>query len=703
MASCLESEKELKCPICFEAYNTPKKLPGCSHCFCENCILTFVLNLEKESKLTKEVECPVCKLPSQGPESSAVIHSWVRTLNTNVELKRKIKVEEQGDGECCSQCEYLTKSVIATKFCLNCQLHFCDKCSETLHSFKMLSKHALISINRSKWLHGQALELLSNFVTCFYHPNTQVEFYCEDDKTLSCTHCSIENHKMCKNVKPVCDMTVAVSDAEAAKLVDLTVKLERHIESVVDVIKSNNNENKEQLEKIGSEFQEIRQKVIKLLDIMEDDLSQAGKAAVKEISIQNQDEIDELDDMKNKLKTVQYLLEHLMSNISPGQVFACIHQANQVLESLEIKVKEKGDARKSNGISLSRKSLLNSLMLVGPNDTSELASISKTVIQTPLPIYRDNPFLRKYNIKKTGQYNISPKDLTKILREKDTLTPTYNNLLFLPDNAILLVDSYYGFCTRVDESRTRFRSCTLLSNYVKREPTNFFSNQRYATLMKNGTIALSVSSENKIFFLSPDDGLKVKGEIACKRTPSGLCGLNNGDIAVAWEDPVAFGIISGQCWLNLGNIHFTKGDSREQTVPYCEKIYFTEDKSGRQFESFRDLAVDEELHHVIQPCYVHGAVYCFDLDSNPIFQYSNTKLEEPGAVTLDGDGNIYVCDSSLACIHILSPQGMGLHILEEGCPEYPLAIGFNKANNTFAVTQNAEEYDTVHFFSLLPK
>ena len=57
--------------------------------------------------------------------------------------------------------------------------------------------------------------------------------------------------------------------------------------------------------------------------------------------------------------------------------------------------------------------------------------------------------------------------------------------------------------------------------------------------------------------------------------------------------------------------------------------------------------------HVIQPCRNDKEIYCFDLEGNPKFQYTNTELKEPRGGALDRDGNIYVCDYPAEVIHLI--------------------------------------------------
>ena len=135
---------------------------------------------------------------------------------------------------------------------------------------------------------------------------------------------------------------------------------------------------------------------------------------------------------------------------------------------------------------------------------------------------------------------------------------------------------------------------------------------------------------------------------------------------------------------------------------YCEKVYFTKDTSGRQLQSFQYMAVDEKRAHIIQPCIVEKAVFCFDLGGKPVFRYSPNDLQEPKGVAVDDDGNVFICESIMDSIHVVSPEGTGITIIDksQGCPPKPLAIGYHKGDNKFAVTESKDERARVTFFKV---
>ena len=696
----IEEEENLDCAICLQIFTEPRQLSGCQHCFCESCIVNLILDLKREEKLGSHFECPVCKLPSSSPGEDDSVHRWVTQLDINEDIKSKCveekKLELPDTAKCCSQCLSCEKIIMASKYCLTCRKYYCESCSNTLHRFTVNQSHAVIDSIEDGDVGQYEKDLLNKFVTCLLHPEELVTFYCEDEKRFCCIVCSVELHKTCKDVQPISSVSKHSSiDKYSADLLSLTDKILKHIDSVIKAVNENNDENKKTAEQVGEKFQEMKRKVINLLDVMESNLNDEGKDAVKNAAVKNQDEIDDLERLKQKLKTDRRLLEQVAKITSVDQAFVCIQEIEHSIEDIEKQIIRKGGVLKTSGLELKTTDTFETIQKLGPNETAQLASVNQPEASINVPIYEDRSFLRKYTIKKTGAYKIPPKEKTK------SNTPTYSGLLFLPGNRkrFLLVDSYYGFLCLVDR---KFRPIKTWEKFTVSadHPDSYFENERTATYLENDILAVSVPRRKTIFLFSSDGLFTDKGKIMCEYEPRAMCGLRNGDIAVAWNKPVAFGIISSQTWGCSGKVF-----SGSQGLGYCEKVYFTNDMSGRLLESFEYMAVDEKRGHIIQPCTVENAVFCFDMTGNPVFCYSSDGFDQLEGVALDNDGNIYICESTFGAIHVVSADGIGITIIDEnlGCPTEPLAIGYDKTNNVFAVTENGTEYDRVHFFSVKSK
>ena len=173
--------------------------------------------------------------------------------------------------------------------------------------------------------------------------------------------------------------------------------------------------------------------------------------------------------------------------------------------------------------------------------------------------------------------------------------------------------------------------------------------------------------------------------------PSAIHGLRNGDLCVLWVKPRAFGIIS---------LH---------ACSYIDKVYVEKDNGGKLIKHNRFMAVDEDRCHVICPSRekdtkaTQGSIIsCYDFIGVRIFENIYAEIKDPRGIALDADGNIYICDQVLGGIHVLSPEGLRIRMIQDGCPKRPLGIGFNKSINLFAVTQGNPDYQQVVMFSVGP-
>ncbi|KAL3871330.1 hypothetical protein ACJMK2_039337 [Sinanodonta woodiana] len=93
-------EEHLKCPVCYETYNTPKTLP-CLHNFCKGCLNSIILSLDEKGDLEEGIACPVCHavadVPSMAlnyPQNIASMfptnHLIVSLLNESMEKNGKV-------------------------------------------------------------------------------------------------------------------------------------------------------------------------------------------------------------------------------------------------------------------------------------------------------------------------------------------------------------------------------------------------------------------------------------------------------------------------------------------------------------------------------------------------------------------------------------------------------------------------------------
>ena len=674
MATASTLEEQATCPICSGPYKEARKLPGCSHSFCETCILTYVLNLKKDAKLETSFQCPVCRLPSDAPDNGDITHEWIQSMDKTKATSSKLASDLY---ESCNQCSCLEKFTKATYYCVDCKECFCETCSKTFHSFKFASNHVLIKLaseTENINVHNEALIMLEKFLNCSTHIRQPVAFYCESEKQFVCVECAVDKHRHCSTKKIVELADQHEVETMSKTLVTSFKKLLCHTQSVIKMIQEHDQETKSDQEMLLDEFFTLKQKVTQQFDTLEELLKSESKAMCKEIAIKNLDEIDGLKEFGQRLSVITYLIENLAGKIPAKLACICIHEASNILKQMKKATKDRGQSRDKTSFMLKIENMLKTLLDLGPNELSQIASVQMVNNTIPLPEYDRDNCLRKCTVKKN-------RTDTVVAEYSRGLKPCYYGVLFLPDDKMILSDMLFGSVCLTDENSKLISSYRLGDN----APT-LLSNQNLnlicATTMTNKNIAVSVYDKRMIYFFSADKTLKYRGEIGCNNTPVAIHGLRNNDLAILWNAPWAFGIIA----LTGGSYH--------------EKVYFNKDKNQKELTSNGFMAVDEALDHVILPSVIDQTIYCYDFEGTQVFAYNDINIVSPRGVAIDGDGNIYVCEEKQGTIIVLSPSGNLSRIIKNESPTQPLGIGFKEDGKTFAVTQFGPRSADVQFLSL---
>ena len=318
------------------------------------------------------------------------------------------------------------------------------------------------------------------------------------------------------------------------------------------------------------------------------------------------------------------MIEKVLAIGSERQIHVVLHKLKQDFKSLEKRVLERCGSYQCVELFLVESETLNKMLPININDTDTLFQIESVESDFKFPRYNDrmvhNSFaihiLETKPIKGSGDAHYGP---------------IYSCLLYVNNTSFLLIDNRFGHCCLVNANFNIVASCNFMPN--PSQEVDFKRMPFSATVMQDGLIAVSVPEEKKIYLVCLSaECLTKMAYVATKYKPKALHGLRNGDIAVAWDDPVAFGIISPQQisqWL------------LPDRATAIEKVYFTEDKNGRQLSQFEYMAVDETRSHVVQSSSDDSAIYVFDLEGNPKFCYKNPDLNKPQGVAIDKRGNIW--------------------------------------------------------------
>ena len=670
MATAGDTGDIVKCPICLEPYVDPRKLPVCSHTYCKTCIISYVSKLDENTELSENgFPCPFCRTLNPSPKSRDIISTeWENSLERNEDFT--VKTENTIDNEQrmknkCDSCKVFGISTKATKICVDCFELFCVHCSVGRHSGKLYKNHKVKQLDEETEGRIKKIRELSDYALCREHSDMDLNFFCNDDKTACCATCAVVCHRQCDNVVEI-DDTHSKQEAkkEIENMKSSIDKATAFAKEVVEIKKTALTKTKQQIDTIKDKLQDVRRKINQTLDLLDETVTEQTKAILKKQTIKGDDETSALKKHLADLKNYSTLMETAIECGSTSH-FHGIHQnVKEQIRVLEMCILDICEASTNATVEMKLKAPLQSLLDIEPFDAEKLVAI----IVKETRADGGNNLLKNHTAVKVNE---------KSLKEnyKGRTSPTFYDIVFLSNNCLVLVDVGNGFCCLTNADHEIISSCDLRLNNQ--------TGPYFCTETGNEKVVVSTPGQRKLFVLKASSKLSISHEIPTKYTPMAIYGLKNGDIAVAWKGPVAFGIIS-----NSG-------------IPR-EKTYFFADKAGRELNSFEYLAVDEVRKQVIQPCTTDFAVYCFDFEGYPKFKCTHANMGIFKGVALDYDGNIYVCSYNISAIHVISPTGQYIRTVKEGCPKEPLAISYKKNGKEFAVTNWTNDYRLVTFFKLKP-
>ncbi|KAJ8313986.1 hypothetical protein KUTeg_008547 [Tegillarca granosa] len=254
-------EEFLKCPICLEFYVDPKRLP-CLHTFCRSCLQTFITSSMKgessESKTKVDFDCPVC-----------------RTMIT-IPYSEEIKTEDLASQFPTHQtiCSLLDKHNIETN------VKYCDPC--------MTEK----SENPAKT-------------------------WCKDHDKACCVTCITTGHRNCDNVTT---LDVAAKGVKETKEIHTLIKLlydsENALSDILRIRKQNVTKLEIQKETILSDLKAFRQRIDEHLNNLEDKLKEEITSKQKELLIEENVYISDLESKYATIVNYRKLLETSLEKAS---------------------------------------------------------------------------------------------------------------------------------------------------------------------------------------------------------------------------------------------------------------------------------------------------------------------------------------------------------------------------------------------------
>ena len=200
-----ELEKELECSLCRDLFREPKTLT-CLHSFCLECLEIYIEKNHSNICLS----CPICRTPFANSNSISISNLkpgelianlstdsfLLNNLNIYHSLKNSIQQHQQQEQKQQKQKKKKQKLICldgeneATSYCLDCQDYFCEICTRSHKTMKVIKNHQIIAINEMTDEDYQINSITNsnsnNQLYCQIHQNEEMKLFCDDCKLPLC-------------------------------------------------------------------------------------------------------------------------------------------------------------------------------------------------------------------------------------------------------------------------------------------------------------------------------------------------------------------------------------------------------------------------------------------------------------------------------------------------------------------------------------
>ena len=433
----LEDFSKLSCPVCFELLNKPRKLPLCFHKFCEECLNSYVGELEQKQELTDGVKCPVCRQINPGPEQGQDVPEWIRMLELDKDVLEKVNQCKMGEVmvEICGGCKESNNATKATKLCIDCQEYLCNNCSQFAHKFKAMKGHTILENDISDRKIQKINMVIAEYLQCKKHKDRCVKCYHVQEKHFLCNECIIENKDEIRG-----DVLVSLDDGrdlkelnqKAGNLKEKLQSLKGLANAIIDQKKLNEAEQKKQVEVTESRIQDTKRQVNVLLDAFEEAVRENCKSLAKDYALTAQNDIESLQSIIGELDFSSSLLETSELLDNKRILHVVVKNLETALRAKETQVLQSSKDCGKENFELETKKLLEDLLEVGINNTEQLAVINKTKLPVAFPTYDKWQIHKKITFERIRKYEIAAPRCSN--------EPSYPGFTFLADNSLMLMD-----------------------------------------------------------------------------------------------------------------------------------------------------------------------------------------------------------------------------------------------------------------------
>ncbi|KAL3870501.1 hypothetical protein ACJMK2_038556 [Sinanodonta woodiana] len=658
----------LECPLCLEEFSVPRTLP-CLHSYCQSCLQSYINGLrEKNEDQLALFPCPVCTKETSSPSIAKTIDEWASAFPQNSLLVSLLsdKAVRGAPERACDPCMSTDNNNIpATGFCATCNESLCPDCIKAHKKNTLLKAHIIVGLDDvSK--NPQMAVMMSSKMNCTVHLNKEIEFYCKDHYELSCNTCAFLFHRGCANILELkVHAQRIIQDHTPADVIDKMKSLESHLGRVMKANEANLEDMDKQVNQLPKQIRGLRQKLDKVFEDLEYKLWMRGEKLHREESTLRKGDNKRIQSLLAAIKNSYRLLERIMQHASDSQIFITLHKVEEQLAFYEREVRQHFSETHSLDIQLRVNEIVEKIAAM---DSSTIAQLEVTEKRLKVP---------SESLKNVPEQPPTPRGQVQFssevnLKTPDGRLPLFTGAAYLPENKLMLVDSWNHRIYMFSSAHTYITDYKLPS-----PPTD-------VCLLNTQEVAVALPKENKIQFASVTGGrIKYTMTLTTQYPCFSLAQLSVEELVVAGMNKDRY------YWAILNSSGTEKSYVGIENRPAWSDISY--------------LALNKAKTRLLVSCYGYNALYCYNLDSKlkRRFIYKTKELEGPTGVGVDSDDTIYVAGFISRNIHQLTEEGIMLKILssDSGIPSKPRELCFNERGDEFLVT-NSGETEKGHIFKI---
>ena len=551
----------------------------------------------------------------------------------------------------CGICENRNISKPSEAWCRECEEGLCTDCIEYHSSWKLSRGHTTIPIAEYQKLPSYVLEIKEH---CNEH-HEKFNLYCKEHECPCCGICNVENHKDCKEVAVLGNITKNVKTSTMFNETEHLIKeMFENIGKIRQNRETNSSSVKEQKRIIQDEIQELRTKVNNHLDKLQEDLMKELIELEKQVTEETRELLVSLDEKQKKLIEYQTNIVNIKMYASELQTFIAVKQIEKDVETHDTCLQSL-----VNSDSLKQTKLTYKIDTGLKNITTRIQKFAKVVVESkPCEVV----FVRRKH--KQAQMMVAeispPMSVVNIqlnLKQKINIKGTnIRGCSFLPDGRMVF-SCYCSDTVRFINkegiesfqiSKDKTGACTYDTVYIKDNNSVAVSSgwigkrcitiidiesQKVMTTISMDTLIIGMTVRDRtIYYCASDRGLKM---------------LNLSDRSVS-------DIISS----DMSNVNYvaTSGD----------KLYYTNTNTN--------------------------TVTCCDLHGTTQWEFKDNRvLQHPRGISVDNDGNVYVVGYYSNNVVVISPDGQRHRQLlasKDGLSN-PYVLDYDKFTNRLLVVNES--------------